>query len=353
MKRIILLSCAVMLAVALSFMTVRPGGAAARSLEIYYVDVEGGAATLIVTPAGESILVDAGWPGFDGRDAGRIVRAMKTAGIEAIDHLITTHYHTDHYGGIPQLAERVRIRKFYDHGPMSKLDEDRDFAKKYAAYQNANKGRSITLKPGDSIKLRREAGSPPVSLLCLAARREVVASKSMAPVPNSICSTAEAKAEDPSDNAQSVVFLLRYGAFDFLDTGDLTWNIEQKLVCPRNMIGQVDLYQVGHHGLNSSNNPVVLRSIDPTVAIMNNGPRKGGHPDIVKWLRELPGLKDLYQVHRNVTTTDDQNTAAELIANLEEKEDSAHMIRVSVDAMNKRFTVTNDRNSLSRSYQIK
>lgn len=328
----------------------RSGGAAPRQLEIYYVDVEGGAATLIVTPAGESVLVDAGWPGFNGRDAERIVRAMKTAGIEAIDHLIITHYHTDHYGGVPQLAERVTIRNFYDHGPMSDLPEDRDFARKYEAYTTVTKGRSITLKPGSSINLKRAEGTPPVTLHCLAARREVVKEDRMAQA-NTGCAAAEFKEDDPSDNSRSIVFLLRYGGFDFLDTGDLTWNIEYKLICPRNLIGKVDLYQVGHHGMNISNNPAMLRSIDPTVAIMNNGPRKGGHPDTVKWLRDLPGLKDLYQVHRNITTSDEQNAAPEMIANLDDKDDAGNMISVSVDGG--QFTVTNHRNSFKRSYPVK
>src|SRR5215470_19283574 len=121
-----------------------------RTLDIFYVDVEGGAATLIVTPAGESILVDAGWPGFDGRDAKRIEKAMKAAGVTAIDHLIVTHYHIDHFGGVPELAKLVRVNKFYDHGPTSSLDEDKDFAAKYAAYRAAARDQTVTLSPGSS-----------------------------------------------------------------------------------------------------------------------------------------------------------------------------------------------------------
>src|SRR5262249_49459970 len=156
--------------------------------------------------------------------------------------------------------------------------------------------------------------------------------------------SATQQAEDKSDNARSVAFLLRYGAFNFLDTGDLTWNIESKLVCPQNMIGQIDLYQVAHHGANTSNNPAMLRSIKPTVAIMNNCPRKGGHPDTVKALRDLPTLKDLWQLHRNVASAAEQNAPDEFVANLDEQNDAANMIRVSVDAAKRAFTVTNDRN---------
>ncbi|MCI0662469.1 MAG: MBL fold metallo-hydrolase [Acidobacteria bacterium] len=337
------------------------------ALDIYYVDVEGGAATLIVTPAGESILVDAGWPGFDGRDAKRIDQAMKAAGITAIDHMVMTHYHTDHYGGIPELARRVKINKFYDHGPVSSLDEDKDFARKYAAYQEVTRGQSITLKPGSIIALKQASGTPKVSLQCLAARGQVIADKSAGSATdtsgrptlkprststNSACSSTTPKPEDKSDNARSVVLLLRYGTFDFLDTGDLTWNIEEKLVCPYNLIDVIiDLYQVAHHGANTSNNPVLLQSIKPTVAIMNNGERKGGHPDTFQWLSELPSLKTLWQVHRSTNT--EKNAPPEFIANLEEKDDSAHMIRVSVDPGKGSFTVTNDRTGKQESYQLR
>jgi beta-lactamase superfamily II metal-dependent hydrolase len=347
MKKILLLSLFVFFPIAVN------SSAARTTLDIFYVDVEGGAATLIVTPAGESILVDAGWPGFEGRDAKRIEAAMKKAGITEIDHLIVTHYHTDHYGGIPELAKRVKINNYYDHGPMSALDEDKDFATKYAAYQAATKGRSITLRPGSSIKLKQAAGTPPVYLQILAARTETVPSKAMVGKISPACAGAVMQNEDKSDNARSVVFLLRHGAFEFLDTGDLTWNIEHKLVCPQNLIGEVDLYQVGHHGTNTSNNPVLLGAIKPTVAIMNNGPRKGGHPDSVKHVRGVPTLQDLWAVHRNVTSTAEQNAAEELTANLDPQNDAAHLIRVSVDAKKREFTVTNDRNGKSKTYSVK
>ncbi|HMV82284.1 MAG TPA: MBL fold metallo-hydrolase [Blastocatellia bacterium] len=351
MKKFRMLSLLFVLVIAVGVAAVQ-SQSSKRNLDIFYIDVEGGAATLIVTPAGESVLVDAGWPGFDGRDAKRIEIAMKAAGISQIDHLVMTHYHVDHFGGIPELARRVKVGKFYDHGPMQSLDEDKNFAEKNAAYQAATKGQSVTLTPGSEIKLKQAPGTPEITLQCLSTRGEIPPSKVKA-TPSAECTAAAMQAEDKSDNARSVVLLLRYGAFDFLDSGDLTWNIEHKLVCPRNLIGEVDLYQVAHHGLNTSNNPLLLRTIKPTVAIMNNGARKGGSPETIKALRELPSLKGLWQVHRNVALAADQNAPADFIANPEEQNDAAFMLRVAVDAAKKSFTVTNARNGKSESYPIK
>ena len=153
-----------------------------QGLSIFYTDVEGGAATLIVTPARESILIDAGWPGFDGRDAQRIVKTLSQAGITTIDHLITTHYHTDHFGGLPALAALVPVKNFYDHGAMSELTEDKDFPSKYAAYRKAAADKTITLRPGSTISLKRAPGTPSISLVCLAARKEVIVPKNKLPV---------------------------------------------------------------------------------------------------------------------------------------------------------------------------
>ena len=324
--------------------------AARRTLSISFVDVEGGAATLIVTPAGESVLLDAGWDGFEERDALRIQQAMQQAGVTAIDHLVASHYHRDHYGGIPELSRLVTIRNFYDHGPLAALAEDPQFAERYAAYQAAAKGHSTILKPGDTIPLKTAAGTPSLTLLCVAANAEVIRGKSPA---NAECAGTTAPEADTSENGRSVALRLSWGGFEFLNLADLTWPISQRLVCPANQLGEVDLYQVTHHGGNLSNNPVLLRSLRPTVAVMINGPRKGGHPDSIKWLRETPSSKALYQLHRNVDITSEQNAPAEFIANLDEQPDAAMMIVVSVDATKRTFTVTNGRTKESRSYPFK
>lgn len=296
------------------------------TLDIYHVDVEGGAATLIVSPARESVLVDAGWPGNGGRDVQRIQAAMKAAGISRIDHFIATHYHTDHVGGLPPLLAAVQVGAFYDHGLMSEPYAP-DFAENYRAYTAAVKTRT-TMAPGQSLTLKAAPGGAPI-VLSFVAGHGTVHTRSGAPA-NAACATVAAKPDDPSDNARSVAFVLAYGAFDFFDAGDLTWNTEAKLVCPSNSLPRVDVYQVTHHGLDTSNHPLVLQALAPTVAVMNNGPKKGGSPSTVQALKALPSLKALYQLHRNVTTGAADNTAPELIANPDETPDAGHMVSVHV-----------------------
>jgi beta-lactamase superfamily II metal-dependent hydrolase len=315
------------------------------TLDIYHVDVEGGAATLIVTPARESVLVDAGWPGNDGRDVARIQAAMKAAGIAGIDHLITTHYHTDHAGGVPPLVAKVPVGTFYDHGTMEP-PHAQDYASNYEAYTAVVKQRK-TLSPGDVLHLKPAPDNTSISLSVIAAHGKVLSSSS--DPRNAKCDTVPAKAEDTSDNARSVGFVLTYGFFDFFDAGDLTWNTEAKLVCPNESLAKVELYQVTHHGADTSNHPLVVQALSPSVAVMNNGPKKGGAAATVKALKALPSLQALYQLHRNVATGPGDNTAPELIANLEEAPDAGYMVSVHVKP-DSSFEVVNHRTGQKRAF---
>ncbi|AMY07545.1 ComEC family competence protein [Luteitalea pratensis] len=315
------------------------------SLDIYYLDVEGGAATLIVTPARESVLVDAGWPGNGGRDVDRIQAAMKAAGITRIDHLIVTHYHTDHVGGVPPLLAKVPVGTVYDHGLMSP-PHDPDYASNYEAYVKAVPQRK-GLAAGDAIGLKPSADGTPVSLSVVAAHGKVL-SRASAPR-NARCSSVPAKPADTSDNARSVAFVLTYGAFDFFDAGDLTWNTEAELVCPNVNVPAVEVYQVTHHGLDASNHPLLLEALAPTVAVMNNGAKKGGSAATVKTLKSLPSLKALYQLHRNVATGPDDNTTPDLVANPDESPDAGHMVSVHAKKDGS-FEVANHRTGEKRSF---
>jgi beta-lactamase superfamily II metal-dependent hydrolase len=330
-----------------------PQTAPAGNLEIYYVDVEGGAATLIVTPARESILVDAGWAGFGGRDAKRIQQAMTKAGITEINHLVITHYHADHNGGVPELTARVKINNFYDHGPRAELDDDPKFSERYEAYRQAANDKIITLKPGDQIKLKQVAGTPRLTLLCLASNKTTLKKMRKIAKVNPVCKGAEVKPEDKTDNARSIVLWLRYGSFDFINPGDVTWNVEGQLVCPYAPLGAIDLYQVSHHGLNASNNPVILRTLSPTVTIMNNGASKAGNPETIKALRSIPSIEAMYQVHLNMMTKPEDNADPDFIANLTDDPDEGNMLTVAVESAAGKFSVTNGRTGVTRSYRIK
>lgn len=307
-------------------------GAKDKRLDIIWVDVEGGAATLIVTPAGESVLIDAGNPG--GRDPQRIHKAAREAGVEAIDHLIVTHYHVDHYGGVAELAALMPIRTLYENGlepaPMREKEH-----KAIPAYTEAKVGKRVHVKPGDRIPLRRAGGAAAPTLLVLGGHQQFIPAKTKRE--NPLCAKVEQKSHDITDNANSIVTLLRFGDFDFLDTGDLTWNVEAKLVCPHAIIPEVDVFQSGHHGLDASNNPVLVHTARPRVVVFNNGPRKGGQPGAFATAKASPGLEAIYQVHQNLVSAE-SNTAPELIANKGESCEG-HPVSLHVDPRGASYTV--------------
>lgn len=279
--------------------------------------------------------------------------ATKQAGLAAIDHFIVTHWHTDHYGGIGRLVKLMPVRNFYNRGIPEKLDEDPgNFPVLIRAYKAASAGKSTMLKPGDEIKLAQAPGSPAVKLRCICGNGEVLPETPGAAV-NLVAKEHKPQPVDNSDNARSLGFVLSFGAWRFLDLGDLTWNIEHKLVAPSDKIGPIDVYQVTHHGLEISNNPVLIKTVRPRVAICNNGPRKGGHPMVISTLRRVPGIEGIYQMHRNLKAGDAENTDADKIANDGRKKEAGAGIRLSVAADAKSYTVTVGDKGKPKTYQTR
>lgn len=299
-----------------------PGQSAVRSgaqdLKIVFLDVEGGAATLIVTPLGESVLIDTGWEREDGRDALRIRDAARAAGVHRIDHLITTHWHMDHYGGLGRLKQLMPIGYFYDHGiPAQFADDPTNFLRLIAAYRAAGGRRSHTLKPGDEIPLHEDPTGrlPRITLRCMAANGHVIYEQRHPAI--DACALHPARPADHSDNANSIAIRLVYGDFRFWAGGDLTWNVEHRLVCPVNRIGPVSLYLTDHHGMSLSNNPALVRAVRPRVAVMNCGAIKGGDVETTATLRATAGIRAIYQSHRVVRYKAEGNAPPEMIANPE------------------------------------
>jgi competence protein ComEC len=325
-----------------------PPSRATKALEIYFIDVEGGQATLIVDARGESLLIDTGWADYDGRDADRILRAAKAAGIDHIDYLMLTHYHSDHAGGVSQLAARIKIDAFADHGPNT--ESSKETLEVYAAYLKTVAGsKRVTLRPGDRIPFQG------MSVQVLASAGQVIPEALPgAGRPNPLCASEPAARPDTSENSQSAGVLVTYGAFRFIDLGDLTTGGELALACPRNLIGTVDLYLSTHHGTahpengDSSNARAIVDALEPRVAVMNNGAIKGGHPVAWQTIHDSPGLRDLWQLHYAVMGGRDHNVADRFIANIVGGEDGNY-IQVSAQT-NGTFTVVNSRNQYSKTY---
>ncbi len=316
-------------------------------LLIYAIDVEGGQSTLLVSPSGASLLVDAGWPGNKGRDAERIRAAMRDAGITKIDHLLVTHYHMDHVGGVPELVtEGVPIGEFLDHGENR---EDSDVTRHdYAAYLKAIEGKPHRIvHPGDTIDL---AG---LNIVVLTADGEHVrAIPGFTPQHNAYC-TDEPQAEaDPSENARSVGILVTYGKFRFLDLGDLTKAKEIALVCPDNPIPPIDLYLVTHHGMNLSSARAIVDAIHPRVAIMNNGAHKAGSPEAWQTVHDSPGMQDLYMLHSAEGSDAGHNSPGALIANPKGSNTDGAYFKLIANADGS-FLVTNSRTGQTKNYARK
>jgi competence protein ComEC len=311
-----------------------------KSFEIYFVDVEGGQATLVVTPLGESVLIDAGWAGA--RDAERIQAVAKIARVKRINYVVITHYHSDHVGGVADLLARMPVDIFVDHGPNA---EDSDATRaQYASYEKAiEHSKRIRLQPNQGLPLTG------MRLEVLTAAGERIT----APLPgvgeaNPYCSSEAEAPADASENAQSLGVLITYGRFRFLDLGDLTKKKELELVCPNNLVGPVDLYLTTHHGLAPDNPKALVWALHPRVAIMNNGAHKGGSPEAWQIVHDSPGLSGLWQLHYAADTDKEHNVPEEFIANLNEKGDG-HYIKVTATP-DGTFTVSNSRNQVWRKY---
>jgi beta-lactamase superfamily II metal-dependent hydrolase len=319
---------------------------AAKNLEIYLIDVEGGQATLFVAPSGESMLVDTGWSGNNSRDANRIAAAAKHAGVKAIDYLLITHFHEDHVGGVPQLARKMPIRNFIDHGES--VEHDQRAKELYNAYvEYRAKGNHILAKPGIAIPIKG------LDVKVLTADGDEIEN----PLPgagqaNPLCAADRLQAPDATENARSVGTIITFGNFRALDMGDLTWNKEHELVCPNNKVGTVDLYIVSHHGSDLSGSPAFVQGIHPRVAIMDNGARKGGSPSTWQIIHASPGLEDIWQLHYAISGGKDNNAPDTFIANTDELGDQANWIHVTVRPDGS-FTVTNTRNKYSKTYAPK
>lgn len=316
---------------------------AAKGLDIYFIDVEGGQATLIVSPSKQSLLVDTGWPGLNSRDALRIKAAAKHAGVKQLDYVLITHFHSDHVGGVPQLVATMPVKTFIDHGATVEHGGEPD--RLYHAYLKARDAAAhLEVRPGDKIPLK----GLDVTVLT-AAGAEISSPLPGAGQPNPACATVKPKDPDPSENAQSVGILIQYGDFRMVDMGDLTWNKENELVCPNNKIGTVDLYLTTHHGLNESNSPAIVHALHPRVAVMNNGARKGGSVETFDTLHSSPGLIDIWQVHYAVEAGKERNSPEAVIANSDEKNDAGNWLRVAADS-NGTMTVYNSRNKYEKTY---
>ena len=339
------LTLALFFILSLSSVFALPPASPTKSLQIYFVDVEGGQATLFVTPSGQSLLIDTGWPDNNNRDAARIVAAAHDAGIDKIDFVLITHYHDDHVGGAPQLAASIPIGAFIDHGE-NRETTDSITQNRWVAYKTllgSGKFRHIIAKPGDVLPIQgihAEVVSSDGALIQKPLRGAGRA--------NPACANSIQPPADNTENLRSLGVRITFGKLNILDLGDLTADKEYELMCPLNKIGKVDIYIASHHGFSQSGSAVFVHAIAPRVAIVDNGATKGGSPLALKIIKSSPNLQALWQLHFSEEAGPADNTASELIAN-PEGPDAAHYLKLTANA-DTTFTIFNSRTNRSKHY---
>jgi competence protein ComEC len=325
----------------------RAQAASPQPLRIWFVDVEGGQATLFVTPDGHSLLIDTGWPGNASRDAYRIAQAAKQAGIAKIDYVLLTHYHVDHTGGVPQLVQKIPVGTFIDHGP-NREPNDGPTEASYEGYQKVlatGKYGHITAKVGEFLPI------PGMKVKVVSADGVLIDKPLQSGgAPNPFCEKSEIRPPDQTENARSIGVKIGFGKLRILDLGDLTWDKERGLMCPNNLLGPVDLLVVSHHGWYQSSSPALVDGVHPRVAIMDNGARKGGSKPTVETIRAIPGLEAEYQLHYSEEAGAD-NPPDAFLANLRGP-DTGFAIEVTAD-QDGNISVANQRTGAAVSYPIR
>ena len=321
-------------------------------LQVYFVDVEGGQATLVVSPSGASLLIDSGFPGE--RDASRIAAAAKDAGVEQIDYHMVTHLHGDHLGSTPMLVTKMPILNYVDIG--TPIEPNSQSAGAYQAYASVrNNGHHILAKAGDRIPV----DGLDVQIV-IAGGTALTEPLPGAGEPNPLCRNFTPLPRDDSEDARSVGVVIRHGSFSMVDLGDLTWNKEHDLACPDHMLGTVDLYLSTRHGLNGAGLPALVHGLTPRVSVINNGGTKGASPEHFLTIKGSPGLEDIWQLHYSMPRDGipqlhetsrpggpDLNTSEPLIANLDDT--TAHYLKLTARADGS-FVLLNPRNGHTKEY---
>jgi beta-lactamase superfamily II metal-dependent hydrolase len=348
--------------------------AAEKTLDIYFIDVEAGNATLIVSPSGQSMLIDGGTP----NQAGRSIAVIKQAGLKQIDYEMVTHFHMDHFGAVAAISKQVPIANWVDHGAAVEAYKSEEWKQQhvlrfsdeaYDSYLKAREsGKHIVVAAGDKIPIRG------IETTVVAAGGQRIAK----PMPgggaaNPWCESTPLRKDAENEDSQSVGTLIAYGKFRFLQLGDLTWNNARAVACPVNLVGPVDVFTTTHHAMSvdkenggevisgySACSKAEVWGLAPRVAILNAGSR-WHRSDYFHWfggpagwetVHNSPGLEDFWQMHYQPEGGTKYNVAEQYIANLTAENCPGHWLKLAASSDGS-FRITNSRTGVTKQYQAR
>lgn len=306
---------------------------------MYFVEVDGGHAVLIITPESESILIDGSSPGQGFHAAGTIAALAKVAKVKKIDYLVLTHA-GETAGNTPQSIAMLPVGAVVT--PAGNRKEAALRRTSLLQPVSISGDQRLVAKPGDHLPIAGDVDAIVVTAGGSLLPRSLPTGGNV----NTFCQAPPDRQPDSSEHARALNTFWHYGRFRMLDLGDLTWHKEEELMCPVNRLGKVDVLAVSP-GSGQRTSSALVHDLTPRVAILGNDTRNSASPSTYDILETAGSLQTIWQLRRS--RSGGSNTPDSYIANVEDK-DKSYYLKLTAHE-NGAFEIYNSRKNFTRKYE--